>query len=185
LGDENMYEKKTAFRFPLTRILPLLGSFLFLLMIIIGSIFVGGYHPVVTVILWLAFIGSGWVGLSDLLALIIVSEEGLQIRSLSLRGVRTTLIPWADVQELNLSGHQRDVLKLLARQGVSVSRWNLPAHLDLAQAVVDRADLEPGPDNQPPGVSQAFEMFRGTRARSQRYFLYWQWRRVERESEDE
>ena len=59
MGGENMYEKKTTFRFPLTRILPLLASFLFLLMIIIGSLFVGGYHPVVTVILWLALIGSG------------------------------------------------------------------------------------------------------------------------------
>ena len=185
MGDGNMYEKKTTFRFPLARTLPLLGSFLFLLMIIIGSFFVGGYHPAVTVILWLALIGSGWVGLSDLLALIVVREEGLQIRSLSLRGVRTTLIPWADVQELNLSGHQRDVLKLLARQGVSISRWNLPAHLDLAQTVVDRADLKPGPDNQPPSVSQAFETLWGARAKSQRYLLYWQWRRVERELGDE
>ena len=117
--------------------------------------------------------------------MIFVREEGLQIRSLSLRGVRTTLIPWTDVQELNLSGHQRDVLKLLARQGVSVSRWNLPAHLDLAQVVVERADLQPDPDNQPPSVSQAFETLWGTKAKGQRYLLYWQWRRVERELGDE
>ena len=180
-----MYDKETTFRFPLSRVLPLLGSFLFLLMIIIGGFFVGGYHPVVMVILWMALIGSAWVGLSDLLTLIAVREDGLQIRSLSLRGLQTHLIPWADVRELSLSGHQREVLKLSARQGVSIGRWILPAHLHLAQAVVERAELRPAPENQPPGVSQAFARLLEVKAKSQRVFLHWQWRKVDRELGDE
>jgi len=75
-----------AFRFPLTRTLPLLVAFLFILLIIAGGFVVGNYHPVVTVILWLGLIGSGWFGASDLATRVVVRENGLQIRSLSLRG---------------------------------------------------------------------------------------------------
>lgn len=180
-----MYDKETTFRFPVVRILPLLGSFLFLLMIIIGGFAVGGYHPVVTAILWLALIASGWVGLSDLLTLVVVREDGLQIRSLSLRGVRTRLIPWADVQELILSGHQPEVLQLKSRQGVSISKWALPAQVALAEAVVQQADLQPDRDSKPPGVNQAFEALLQTKGKRKKYGLYWRWKRVERELGDE
>ena len=175
----------SAFRFPLTRTLPLLGGFVFLLLIIVGSFAAGGYHPVVTVILWLALAGSGWLSLSDLSTQVVVREDGLQIRSLSLRGVRTHLVPWADVQGVSLSGHMPDVLKLWARKGVSISKWTLPAHQALAEAVVRQADLRPDPANEPPGVNQAWATLRETKSRSERYRLYWRWGRVERELGDE
>jgi hypothetical protein len=184
-NDLRLEEEISNFRFPLTRTLPLLGSFLFLLLIVIGGFAVGGYHPVVTVLLWLGLIGSGWFGLSDLLTQAVIKKEGLQVRSLSLRGVQTRLIPWDDVQELSLSGHVPDVLQLLAHQGVSQGKWTLPAHMNLAQEVVKQAHLEPHRTNQPPQVPQAFDKLRETKGRSKRYLLHWQWKKVERELEDE
>jgi hypothetical protein len=162
-----------------------MGSFLFLLLIIIGGFIWGAYNSVVIVIVWLCLIGSGWLSLSDLLAQVILREDGLQIRSLTLRGLQTRLIPWTEIQALGLSGHQPEVLKLQTREGVSVSRWTLPAHPDLAQAVVRRAGLQPSPDNQPPGVHQAFGKLQETRSRQQRFLLFWQWARAEDESGEE
>jgi hypothetical protein len=180
-----MDETETTFRFAWTRTLPLMGSFLFLLLIVIGGLVSGSYNPIVSIALWLALISSGWLSLSDLLTLVILREGGLQIRSLTLRGLRTRLISWTEVQALGLSGHQPDALKLRTREGVSVSRWTLPAHPDLAQAVVRRAGLQPSPDNQPPGVQQAFGKLRETKSRQQRFLLFWQWARAEDESGEE
>lgn len=180
-----MYDRDNTFRLPLTRTLPLWGSFLFLLLMIIGGFVAGGYHPIVTALLWLAMIASGWYGLSDLITTVVIREEGLQIRSLSLRGVRTTLIPWDDVQLLSLSGHLPGVVQLKSQQGVSISKWTLPAHPKLAGTVVRQAHLLPDRDNRPPGVSQAFDTLLETKSKSQRRFLHWQWRKVERELKDD
>jgi len=180
-----MDNRDTTFRFPLARVVPLLGGFLFLLMIIAGGFAVGGYHPIVMAILWLALVGSGWYGLSDLLIRVTVREEGLQVRLLRLRGMQTHLIPWADVQELSLSGHLADQMQLRAQKGVSISKWTLPAHVALAKAVVQRADLRPDPANDPSGVNQAFDRLFQARGKRNRYGLHWQWRRVERELGDE
>lgn len=180
-----MDNKNMTFRFPLTRTLPLLAAFLFLLLIIAGGFAVGSYHPVVTVILWLALIGSGWFGLSDLVSQVVVREDGLQIRSLSLRGVQTRIIPWDDVRQLDLSGRMPDTLQLQATKGVSISKWTLPAHPVLAEAVVQQASLQPDPVNKPPGVHQAFAALQQTKAKSNRYLLRWRWRRVKRELGDE
>lgn len=185
MKNDQFLEQFPTFRFPLTRTLPLLGSFLFLLMIIIGGFTVGGYHPIVTVLLWLGLISSGWLGLSDLLTQVTVRKEGLQIRSLSLRRSWVLVIPWDDIQELNLSGHVPDVMQLLARKGVSTNRWTLPAYPNLAQIVVRQAALQPDRANQPPGVPQAFDKLRTTKAKHERYTLRWQWKRVERELGDE
>jgi hypothetical protein len=174
-----------AFRFPLTRTLPLLVAFLFILLIIAGSFVGGNYHPVVTVILWLGLIGSGWFGASDLATRVVIRENGLQIRSLSLRGVRTHLVPWDDVRQLDLSGRMPDTLQLVAQNGVSTSKWTLPAQLALAEAVVQGAGLQPDSTTRPQGVHQAFDTLRQTRTRSERYLLRWRWRRVERELGDD
>lgn len=178
-----MDNRGTAFRFPLTRTLPSVAAFSILLLIVVA---VKSCPLAVTVILWLALIGSAWVSLSDLVAQVVVREDGLQIRSLSLRGVQTTrLIPWDDVRQLGLSGRTPDVLQLWAIKGVSTSKWMLPAHLALAEAVIRRAGLQPDPANKTPGVHQAFDTLRQTRAKSERYLLRWRWRRVEKELEDE
>ena len=174
-----------VFRFPLTRTLPLLVAFLFILLIIAGGFVVGNYHPVVTVILWLGLIGSGWFGASDLATRVVIRENGLQIRSLSLRGVQTHLVAWDDVRQLDLSGRMPDTLQLVAQKGVSTSKWTLPAQLALAEAVVRQANLQPDSTNKPPGVHQAFATLRQTRAKSERYLLRWRWRRVERELGDD
>ena len=180
-----MDETETTFRFAWTRTLPLVGAFLFLLLIVIGGFVSGSYNPIVSMVLWLGLVSSGWLGLADLLARVVVREDDLQIRSLSLRGLRTQLIPWTEVQALSLSGHQPDALKLQAQQGVSISKWTLPAHPDLAQAVVRWAGLQPSPDNQPPGVHRAFGKLRETKSKQQRFLLFWQWARAEGESGDE
>jgi hypothetical protein len=180
-----MNSRDTTFRFPVARVLPLLGGFLFLLMIIAGSFVVGSYPSVVMVVLWILLIASGWYGLSDLLVQVTVREENLQIRSLSLRGVQMDVIPWSNVQELNLSGHMPDELKLWARKGVSISKWTLPAHVALARVVIQRADLKPDPANDPPGVSQAFDRLLQTKGRRDKFGLHWQWRGIERELGDE
>lgn len=177
-----MDNRGTAFRFPLTRTLLSVAAFLILLLIVVA---VKGYPLAVTVILWLALIGSGWVSLSDLVAQVVVREDGLQIRSLSLRGVQTRLIPWDDVRQLGLSGHTPEVLQLWARKGVSTSKWMLPAHLALAEAVIRQAGLQPDPANEPPRVHQAFDTLRQTRAKGKRYLLHWRWKGVEKELEDE
>lgn len=180
-----MDDRDMVFRFPLTRTLPLLVAFLFLLLIIVGGFVVGSYHPVVIVILWLGLIGSGWFGASDLVTRVVVIENGLQVRSLSLRGVQTRLIPWDDVQQLGLSGRMPDVLQLVAQKDVSISKWTLPAQLALAEAVIQRADLQPGPANKPPEVHQAFVTLRQTRVKGEKYLLRWRWRRVKRELGDD
>jgi len=174
-----------TFRFPLARTLPLLGGFLFLLLIIAGGFVVEGYHPVVMASLWLALLGSGWFGLADLIVRVVVREDGLQIRSLSLRGVRAQLVPWGDIQQIGLSGHMPDVLQLQARKGVSISKWTLPAHLVLAEAVIQQADLKPDPANDPPGVNQAFDTLLRTKGKRKKYGLHWRWRRIERGLGDE
>ena len=180
-----MDDKTTTFSFPLGRTLPFLASFFFLLLIIIGGLGLGGYHPLVTAFLWLALIGSAWYGLSDLLFRVVVEIEGLHIRSLSLRGLRTSFVPWLDVQTLSLAGPQPDLMKLGARNNVSITRWTLPAHRELAQIVVQRAKLEAHKDNKPPGVTGAFDKLLSTKSKQKRYPLHWQWRRMERELEDE
>jgi hypothetical protein len=180
-----MDDRDTTFRFPLTRTLPLLGSFLVLLLIVASGFLVGGYNPALTVILWLGLIGSGWFALSDLVTRAIVREDGLQVRWLSSRGVRTRLILWDDVQDLRLSGNMPDVLQLGAGKDVSTNKWTLPAHLALVRAVVRQARLQPHPGDRTPGVDQAFEALQETKKRSERYLLQWQWRRVERELENE
>jgi hypothetical protein len=180
-----MDNRDIAFRFPLTRTLPLLVAFLFILLIIAGGFVVGNYHPVMTVILWLGLIGSGWFSASDLVTRVIVRENGLQIRSLSLRGVQTRLISWDDVRQLDLSGRMPDMLQLVAQKGVSISKWTLPAQLALAEVVVQQAGLQPDPANKPPGVHQAFVTLRQTRAKSEKYLLRWRWRRVKRELGDD
>jgi len=176
-----MDDRDIVFRFPLTRTLPLLVAFAFLLLIIAGGFVVGNYHPVVTVILWLALIGSGWFGAADLITQVVVRENGLQIRSLGLRGVQTSLIPWDDIRQLALSGRMPDVLQLVAQKGVSTSKWTLPAELALADAVIQTAGLQPDPANKPPGVGQAFTALRQTKGKSKKYLMWWRWRRVKRE----
>ncbi len=180
-----MDDKNTIFRFSLKRTLPLLGSFLILLLIVVSGFFVGGYNPVLTVIFWLGLLSSGWFSLSDLVARAVVREDGLQIRWLGSRGVRTRLVLWDEIQDLSLLGHMPDVLQLRAGKDVSRAKWTLPAHLALARAVVRQAHLRPHPGNQPSGVDRAFETLQRTRGRNKRYRLQWQWWRVERGLEDE
>ena len=178
-------DDNTIFRFPLMRTLPLVAAFLFLLIIIAGGFFVGGYHPLVTVILWVSFASSGWLALSDLLTLATIREDGLQVRSLTLRGLDTHLLPWEDIQEINLTGHTPDVLQLRARQDVSIGKWLLPAHIALAEIVVQKANLQPDKDNKPPRVNQAFDTLLQTKGKRKKYGLFWRWKRVERELDDE
>jgi hypothetical protein len=173
-----MDDRSTVFRFPLTRTLPLLAAFLFLLLIIAGGFVVGSYHPAVTVILWLALIGSGWFAAADLITRVILKEDGLRIRALSLRGVRTSLVPWDDVQQLDLSGRMPDVLQLVAQKGVSTSKWTLPAEPEMADAIVQMAGLQPDPANKPPGAGQALTTLHQTKGKSKRYLMWWRWRRV-------
>lgn len=183
-----MSEQGTSFRFPLQRILPLLGSFTFLLLIILGGIFVGGYHPLVTAVLWLALVASGWLALSDGLLRATVREDGVEIRWLGLRGLQTRLVGWHDVLALSLSGHQPDVLQLVARQSVSRGKnqkWVVPGEIRLAEDVVERANLRPDRSNDPPGVNQAFDTLLQTKGKRKKYGMFWLWKRVEGELEDE
>jgi hypothetical protein len=183
-----MSEQGKSFRFPLQRTLPLAGSFAFLLLIILGGIFVGGYHPVVTAVLWLALVASGWLALSDWLLQATVREDGVQVRWLNFRGLRRRFVPWHQVMALSLSGHQPDVLQLVARGNVSTDKeqkWTLPADVALAEALVERGHLRPDRTNEPPGVHQAFDKLLQIRGRRKKYGLYWHWKRVEGELEDE
>ncbi len=166
-----------TFRFPLKRTLPLLVAFLFLMAVIVGAFAVGSYHPIVTVILWLGLIGSGWYSLSDVVARCVVEEEGLRVRLLGLRGVRSHLIPWDAMRQLDLVGYMPDVLQLRTRKGVSRTKWTLPAHPDLAEAVVQGAGLRPDPANESSGAHQAFVTLQQTRGKRNRYSLHWRWRR--------
>jgi len=180
-----MDNKDATFCFPLTRTLPLVGSFVVMLLLVASGFFVGGYHPVVTVIFWAGLVGSGWLSLSELVTRVVVKPDGLQIRWLSLLGVRTRLIYWNDIQKLDLAGHIPDVLQLEAQKDVSRGKWTLPADPALAKTIVWQALLQPHPDNQSPGVDQAFEKLQVTKRKEGRYFLRWQWRRDEKEFEDE
>jgi len=155
------------------------------LLIVVSGFLVGGYHPLLTALLWLGLVGAGWFSLSDLITQAVVREDGLQVHWLGLRGVQTRLIPWDTIRDLSLLGHIPDVLQLGVSKDVSQDRWTLPAHLTLAQVVIRRAGLQPHPSNQPAGADRAFETLQTTRGKSKRYRLQWQWRRAERESQDE
>ncbi|MFZ5918172.1 MAG: hypothetical protein ACOYZ7_14615 [Chloroflexota bacterium] len=183
-----MNDPNNVFRFPLVRVLPLVASFAFLLLIIVGGIVVGGYHPIVTALLWLGLIGSAWFALSDLVSRAEVRDDGLKVQALSLRGIQTHLLPWSEIQELNLSGHMPDALQLLSRSAVStgkVKKWTLPAHVALAESVVRQASLQPDRQNRPPGVNGAFDTLLQTRGKRKKYGLFWRWMRMERERENE